>query len=140
MRWNAGRVAVFTVSSSCGAAFDASVNVLCVLGGACGRITVDTASVRPCGGLTARKPTPVGYTRFEAVKTASSVPLVTVSGTVKRPRPDETQPILSTTTTVVRALTRTRRIPVRRSLLLPLGVRDTDLPHVLIVSRFHDAR
>ena len=75
------------------------------LGGACGRITVDTASVRPCGGLTARQPTPVGYTRFEAVKTASSVPLVTVSGTVKRPHPDETQPILSTTTTVVRALT-----------------------------------
>lgn len=95
MRWNAGRVAVFAVSSSCGAAFDASVNVLCVLGGACGRITVDTASVRPCGGLTARKPTPVWYTRFEAVKTASSVPLVTVSGTVKRPHPDETQPILS---------------------------------------------
>ena len=85
--------------------FDASVNVLCVLAGACGRITVDTASVRPCGGRTARQPTPVGYTRFEAVKTASSVPLVTVSGTVKRPHPDETQPILSTTTTVVRALT-----------------------------------
>lgn len=105
MRWNAGRVAVFAVSSSCGAAFDASVNVLCVLAGACGRITVDTASVRPCGGRTARQPTPAGYTRFEAVKTASSVPLVTVSGTVKRPHPDETQPILSTTTTVVRALT-----------------------------------
>ena len=91
--------------SGCGAAFDASVNVLCVLGGACGRITVDTASVRPCGGRTARKPTPLGYTRFEAVKTASSVSLVTVPGTVKRPHPDETQPILSTTTTVVRALT-----------------------------------
>lgn len=104
MRWNAERVAVFAVSSSCGAAFDASVNVLCVLGGACGLITVDTASVRPCGGRTVDKPTPVGYTRFEAVKTASSVSLVTVSGTVKRPHPGESQPSIVGYNVRVRAL------------------------------------
>ena len=76
MRWNAGRVAVFAVSSSCGAAFDASVNVLCVLGGACGRITVDTAPVHTSRGRTARQPTLTRLSAFEAVKTASSVQLV----------------------------------------------------------------
>ena len=110
-----------------------------------GRITADTAPVRASRGRTVHKPTPVGYACFDALKTRSSVSLVAAPGTVKRPHPGESQSLIVGYNVRARALTWMRRTftalaTVTWSLLFVLWVRDTDLPHVLIVGRLHHAR